>query len=282
MENKLTLQQKLMKIQRAVKTFDTTADSDKKIPGSNKSAYRYTPSWVIMEKVRELMDEMGIMLEQTLVDERDKVIEQTIYKMQGNQIKQFEKKEIYVTLRIAFTWVDTETGEERGPFIMPAAGANGTDKSMASALALAERYFLLKYFRITTRDLDEEPDAHDSENVPGIPDTMASPGSTLPVPTAFPPSRQPSPAATLPGFATQQGPVQTHAPQARTKEQLYDDAARELSCFDAGTPSHGNVLTVWMTKLNLAGYDTTTPNFAANLVEFGQALREGRQPVYRQ
>lgn len=74
---------KLFQIQKEVRTFDLTADSDKEDPKTKKSAYRYTPGWKITETVRDIMDRLGLMLVPDFSMERSETIEYPVYKMLG-------------------------------------------------------------------------------------------------------------------------------------------------------------------------------------------------------
>lgn len=57
-----------------------------------------------------------------------------------------------------FTWVDVETGE-KDENLFGANGQNDWDKGVGSALTYGERYFLLKYFHISTDEDDiDNPD----------------------------------------------------------------------------------------------------------------------------
>ena len=160
---------KLFDIQKSVKGFVNNTDSDKQKPGEKKSAYQYTPGAEIITRLREKMDEHGIMLIPNMIDESHHDIEYNVYKFINSEPRSFLKKEVLCTVTYEYTWIDTTTGEQCGPFKAAGMGANGTDKSLASAIALAERYFILKFFHIPTWDPADEPDAHDSSNLPGIP-----------------------------------------------------------------------------------------------------------------
>lgn len=165
----LTLAQKLFEIQKKIKNFTNTEGSEKKIKDTEKSAYEYTPGYVIIEAVREQMDALGLMLFQENIVTENKLIEYTNYLNDKNgNTTPIKKQEILTTVQGLFTWMDVETGEKMGPFRIDATGANGTDKSCASAIALAERYYLLKTFHIATKDKTYEPDAHDSGSIPGL------------------------------------------------------------------------------------------------------------------
>ena len=299
MEKQVTkgIWEKLFQIQKQFKTFSASEDSEK-VDTKGKPAYRYTPGWEIVEKLREKMDELGLMLIQNVTSSNSQPIDYPVYKLINGQPMTFTKKEIYVELTNEFTWKDTQTGEEAGPFFITSSGANGTDKSMASALALAERYFLLKFFRITTREKNDEPDAHDCDTVPGIPKeqqqmpagpfqpvaaTQEQGGTGQPRhmkgtfqatvnPTAgpeysAPPAYQPQPATAMPG-----------APVFDLRNPEILAAVDRLVYFDKGTPTHQQTLNAVMAQLSSRGFNCFVPNFIENLTEAAQAKRENRHP----
>lgn len=273
-KNPPTLRRKLKTLAEAFKTFAVTDEAEKKKNGSKESAYKYTPGWKIIESIREKMDELDIMLDTEIVSEKHEMISYPVYKVvENNNIQKFEKKEMYVTLECNFTWVDVDTNETVGPIKMISSGANGIDKSISSAMSLAEKYFLLKYFHITTREKDEEPEAHDSETLPGIPSSeqpitpaecakRANPPYAMPVQPQAQPQQMPA----------QQYPNQT---QQQTPDQVYENAVRTLMNFDKGTRSHADALNRVMVSLNLAGYNTADPTFATTLVDTAYRRRMG-------
>ena len=308
-----TLWQKLMDIQRSVKPFGNTEDSDKLDPKSGKSKYRYTPGWQIVETVKALMDSHGLMLVPDFQFKQLDLIEYPVYLDYRGTPTSFLKKEMHIAIEAQYTWIDTESGEKAGPFRITSSGANGTDKSTASALALAERYFLLKFFHITTRDADEEPDAHDSDNIPGLPKGDLRPSMPRQACNAVPVQQQYAPQGYAPvpqqGYAqptvprtapqapapapAQQVNVFTNPPQymaapavpaARQPFNESNPAMREaidhLTMFERGTPSHSQALNEEIGKHSAAGVNVCESSFVANLAEAGQARRENRAPRY--
>lgn len=192
-----TLWQKLFAIQKMIKTFAIEEDSDKK-DASGAPAYRYTPGWKIVETIREHMDNYGIMLLTNCVRQESKLIDYLVYKDFHGQAMSFSKKEMFVQVEVEFTWIDTDTGEKAGPFVGYGYGANGTDKSGATALSMAKRYFLMNFFQFTTRELADEQDAHDSGNIPGFapgqePRNLSSGRApqAVPAPQPYVPAAQP-------------------------------------------------------------------------------------------
>lgn len=286
----MNLRQKLFEIRKSISTFAQSEPSEKK-DNSGKSAYKYTPGWQIVETIKKKMDDLGVMLEPSLQSESHEMISYPVYKEIGGKIIPFEKKEMYVNIVMAYTFVDVDSSQTAGPFLQPAAGANGTDKSIASALSLSERYFLLKYFQFTTRETADEPDAHDSSTIPGrlaqdYPDaqTYGRDSGYMPMPQnpyyaaegAVPQQPQPQ---TQP-FPTQ--PPQYNAaalqPTVNPGENVYEKAVSALAQYREGTPSHNTTLQIWMNFLNKGGYNTSEPGFVQKLTRHAQAVREQLAP----
>lgn len=303
---------KLHEIQKKHRTFAPSEDSEKK-DSNGKSSYRYTPGWQITESIRQEMDTLGLMLLPDYTFKKIEPIEYPVYKMIGGTPMTFLKKELHVAIDASYTWLDTTTGETAGPFHITASGANGTDKSTASAMALAERYFLLKFFHITTHEPDDEPDAHDSDTIPGIPDSFK--GAPAPFQSqpyqgyqqapvqSYSPGAAPTPAVQG-GYASQ--PQRTLPPQGGTQQvNVYTappqylqggpsiqsqpftesnpyirEAVEHLSHFDRGTMTHRQELNRCIGNLSANGIVCTDKNFADNLAEAAQARRENRAPQY--
>lgn len=286
------LRKKLLEVGKTFKTFAVSEESDKKKNGSKDSSYKFTPGWTIVEKIREKLDNAGIKLEPNCVSENHEMISYPVYKIINGVVTTFEKKEMYVTVTVEYNFYDTTTGEVVGPFRQIAAGANGTDKSISSALSLAERYFLLKYFQITTREPDAEPDMHDSENIPGIakdeqpvsvPEKSsggAQKQTTAPISIQQPASNAPVPPQVFqqPATPLPQNSLSKQQPQAGTvtSEETYSKAIESLAYFNEGTDSHTKTLNYWLTQLRLAGYDTSDPAFVQTLSGTAQAKRLGQ------
>jgi hypothetical protein len=92
------------------------------------------------------MNEYGIILKQEVID-----IENT--RQDYVTAKGVSKTEILTKASMKFTWVDCETGDKDENYFA-ANGQNDFEKGLGSALTYAERYFLLKYFHISTDEDD--------------------------------------------------------------------------------------------------------------------------------
>ena len=295
---------KLMSLQKELKTFAVTDDSGK-IDNRGKAEYRYTPGWAIVEAIREKMDGLGLMLISEFETTDIRQIAYPVYKMVNGTPMSFEKKEMFVTVRGTFTWFDTETGEKAGPFNVTTSGANGTDKSTVTAISFAERYFLLKFFHVTTRELDEEPDAHDSDALPGIPAgsqpmpasasqrVSARPATAAAVPSNAPHTQQPAqqqpmpqqgglfpPAQGMPAYQ-QQYAAQVQPGGFNLQDPIITETVSKLANFEKGTPTFQQMLNAQVGILAAKGYSAYEPTFVQNLADTAQAVREGKVQLYK-
>lgn len=276
------LMRKILEIRKKFKTFTVTEASDKNNP-KGESEYKYTPGWRIVETIREELDNMDILLVPEFTILSNKEIAYPVYKMIGNVPMSFQKKEVLYDVKASYTFIDVATGETFGPVVICCAGANGTDKSCASAISFAERYFFLKFFQITTRESSDEVDAHDSDQIPGIRALPAPPDKAIQsVPVGAGPfyGNQAPPAGTGASAAFAQGAPQPYPNQDRQQLQqaAYENAVMRLMVYAAGTSSHASILQESISQLSSVGVDCTVPGFVDRLVETAQARREGRQP----
>lgn len=112
-------------------------------------SYEYVSGSKVLDAVRPRMDELGLLLVQEVVDIRNERVDYTV----GSDTKVKQKSEMFTSVSMLFTWIDTETGDKL-PVRFAANGCNGWDKGLGSALTYGERYFLLKFFHIATDEDD--------------------------------------------------------------------------------------------------------------------------------
>lgn len=298
MENQNTkpmkLGQKLMEMQSQLKSFDANETSNKVDPKSKKP-YKYTPGFVIIEAVRQLMDQYRVMLIPDIrIKELKDVVKDVFLGMPNGTYTKESKRDVLCVIDAKFTWYDPDSGETLGPFSNDSANMNDIDKSCASAHAFAKRYFLLDFFGITTRDPESEPDSTSNviniQPAPVSQQTQSAAPMTAPmapqVPAAPPayqaqmyPQAQPQvPAAPMYVPTPQQ-------PQAAASFNINDqnilNAAIKLANYQKDTPTEKKVLNQIIGELSAVGYPVSDPTFIANLQEAAQARREGRMPVFR-
>lgn len=145
-KKELNLYQKLLEIQKQI----VGLGEDKKSFG-----YKYVSGSKVLSYVKPLMNEYGILLKQEVLD-----IENS---RQDYQIKKGDKSEILTKAKMKFTWIDVNTGE-KDENLFAANGQNDWEKGLGSALTYAERYFLLKYFHISTdKDDIDNPERKESD-----------------------------------------------------------------------------------------------------------------------
>jgi hypothetical protein len=131
--------------------------------GKDKKAYGYdyVTGTKVLEHIKPLMNELGLLLKQEILD-----IENTRQDyFTGKGDRREEKSEILSKVPQRFTWIDCETGETDSS-LFGANGQNAWDKGVGSALTYAERYFLLKFFHIATDEDDiDNPERKKAEDV---------------------------------------------------------------------------------------------------------------------
>lgn len=146
-ETKLNLYQKLLEIQKSIVGLGEDAKS---------FGYKYVSGTKVLSHVKPLMNKYGILLKQEVIDIEN---ERQDYKARSG-----EKSEILTKAKMRFTWIDVETGE-KDENLFAANGQNDWEKGLGSALTYAERYFLLKFFHISTdKDDIDNPDRKESQD----------------------------------------------------------------------------------------------------------------------
>jgi len=114
--------------------------------------YSYTTGDYLFSKLRPLMDKLGLLLFQEIIDSKTEHLMYTT--------KYGEKQQTFCECVFRFTWVDTDTSEKI-EHLFNASGFNDWDKAIGSAMTYGERYYILKQFHIPTTKLD--PDARVEE-----------------------------------------------------------------------------------------------------------------------
>lgn len=146
--------QKLLTIQSKVRGLKKDDEA-----GQGASGYKYVSGSKVLDVIRPLMDKEGLLL----IPQVDSIENERI----DYQTRNGGKSELLSKLMMTFTWVDVESGENL-PVKFGANGMNNWDKGLGSALTYAERYFLLKFFHISTDedDVDALPPRGNEEPIP--------------------------------------------------------------------------------------------------------------------
>lgn len=151
MKEDLNLYQKLHKIQSQIIGL-----------GKDKSSnsYKYVTGSKVLEHIKPLMNDLGLILKQEILTIDN---ERQDYKVGINTPNEKTKSEILTKVMMRFTWIDTTSGE-KDENLFGANGQNDWEKGLGSALTYAERYFLLKYFHISTDEDDiDNPERKEQE-----------------------------------------------------------------------------------------------------------------------
>lgn len=124
------------------------------------NSYQYVSADKILGIVRPKMDELGVLLVPEVTESNFVRQDYTLYDKVGNPKP---KSEIFCSLKMQFTWVDSETGDSI-TCQWASSGMNNWDKGLGSAITYAERYFLLKFFHVATdRDDVDAPRTFEDE-----------------------------------------------------------------------------------------------------------------------
>lgn len=136
----MNIYKKLLAIQKEIKGLEKNATS-----GTGNFGYKYVTGAKILEAIKPILNEQGLILKQEIVKVENERIDYNT--------KNGSKSEMLYKVWQKFTWIDTETGDkDENEFF--SAGQNDWEKGLGSALTYAERYFLLKYFHIATDEDD--------------------------------------------------------------------------------------------------------------------------------
>lgn len=116
--------------------------------------YSYLTGEKLLSFIKPLMNKEGLILKQEVLSIEN---ERQNYKTGIGTPYEKEKAEILSKVMMRFTWIDCETGE-KDENLFGANGQNDWEKGLGSALTYAERYFLLKFFHLSTDedDIDNE------------------------------------------------------------------------------------------------------------------------------
>ncbi len=136
----MSVYKKIHQVQAATRSLAANAEGQ-----TGAARYNYVSGSKLLGVIRPLMDKLGLILTQEVVDIKNEPI--TYMTRNG------EKTEMFTTAHIRFTWVDAEDGSTIVNEFF-ANGMNAWDKGLGSALTYAERYYLMKTFHIATDEDD--------------------------------------------------------------------------------------------------------------------------------
>ena len=136
----MSVYKKMHQVQAATRSLAANTEGQ-----TGAARYNYVSGAKLLGVIRPLMDKLGLILLQEVVEIRNEPITYAT--------KSGEKTEMFTTAHIRFTWVDTDDGSQVVNDFF-ANGMNAWDKGLGSALTYAERYYLMKTFHIATDEDD--------------------------------------------------------------------------------------------------------------------------------
>lgn len=151
-EKKLNLYQKLAKIRKVVEVVQ-----------KNKSGYgyRYVTDDELLSKITGMMDKLGVSLLPGVVPGTLRVepyfYQKTKYDSKTKETRTENVNEILIQADAMYTWVNDENPTEQIVIPWAIVGQQAdASQSFGSGLTYTYRYFLLKYFGVST--VDDDPD----------------------------------------------------------------------------------------------------------------------------
>ncbi len=136
----MSVYKKLHQLQAATRSLAANAQGQ-----TGAARYNYVSGAKLLGVIRPKMDELGLILSQEVAGIVNTPI--TYSTSKG------EKTEMFTSLHLRFTWIDTEDGSTLVNDFY-ANGMNAWDKGLGSALTYGERYYLMKTFHIATDEDD--------------------------------------------------------------------------------------------------------------------------------
>lgn len=150
----MNLYQKLIQIRKDVVEFTKDKDSYK---------YKYVSGSQAIRKIREKMDELGILLIPNMGETESHTYDYKTYDKNGNAK---DNTDFIVTGSMSYTWINAENPEEVLTVPWKIFGEqDDISKAFGSALTYSERYFILKFFQAPTDS--EDPDSRDTSGRSG-------------------------------------------------------------------------------------------------------------------
>jgi hypothetical protein len=155
----LNLYEKIIEVRKCIAGFN----KDKKSFG-----YDYVSGNQVLGKVKEKMDELGLILSPSChsCNHEEFHYSVTKYDKDTKQKETTDKTDFVVWGEMRYTWIDASKPEERFCESWQYYGQqDDISKAFGSALTYSERYYLLKFFGVPT-DKDD-PDSNDTRNKQG-------------------------------------------------------------------------------------------------------------------
>ncbi|TCK03280.1 UNVERIFIED_ORG: ERF superfamily protein [Anoxybacillus amylolyticus] len=146
----LNIYQKLVEIRKTVDVF---------VKDSQGYGYRYVSGAQVLKKIREKMDELGVLLVPIVLNQNHSMFNYTVYDRENKRER--PKTDFVVTGDMKYVWINADDPSDRIEIPWQYMGQqDDISKAFGSALTYTERYFLMKFFSVPTDE--DDPDARDT------------------------------------------------------------------------------------------------------------------------
>lgn len=147
-DDEYSVYRKLMDLQRAIKVIPKDANN-------SRMGYKYASSSAVLAKVREQMDELGLLL---------------LFDVKHHEVKEnaaYKGVQSLTIINVAATFVDADNPQSQVTLTWPGQGADDGEKGVGKALTYMEKYNILKCLHIPTDEADPDSDVSpDMEDAP--------------------------------------------------------------------------------------------------------------------
>lgn len=167
MSNELNIYQRLLKITEELKTVEKNLS----VPVSSKNSYKAVSERDVLDAVKPLEAKYGVYsyaYDRKIIENGELVSNKKDF--QTGEIK--EQKQLYMRLEVTYRFVNVDNPQEYIEIKTYGDGIDTGDKATGKAMTYADKYALLKAYKIST---GEDPDQEPSDELKKINTEKATP-----------------------------------------------------------------------------------------------------------
>lgn len=165
--SELNIYQRLLKITEELKTVEKNLN----VPVSSKNSYKAVSERDVLDAVKPLEAKYGVYsyaYDRKIIENGELVSNKKDF--QTGEIK--EQKQLYMRLEVTYRFVNVDNPQEYIEIKTYGDGIDTGDKATGKAMTYADKYALLKAYKIST---GEDPDQEASDELKSYKDEKASP-----------------------------------------------------------------------------------------------------------
>lgn len=166
MESQLNIYQRLLKITEELKTVEKNLS----VPVTQKTSYKAVSERDVLDAVKPLEVKYGVYsyaYDRKIIENGELTSTRKDY--QTGEVK--ELKQLYMRLEVVYRFVNVDNPEEYVEIKTYGDGIDSGDKAAGKAMTYADKYALLKAYKIST---GEDPDQEPSDELKSYKDEKAS------------------------------------------------------------------------------------------------------------